>query len=266
MSKYTQTKLNRLFEGSVKGGVIRAIEIAPATPHEPFFYCSLSKIERECLECGSKYLGMRRLLPICSEKCRKTRGLRIRPQTFKKCEICNKEFGPVDHLGIRFCSRKCGYIGRKGDGKKGKHYPHLQRAKIKECMACGKEFRAIHDENGRCGGKRFYKQQYCSLKCKEQAWIKNVRPVMAHNPGLKGELNGSWKGDFASYSAMHQWIWRQKGKPSKCEKCGTTRKRKYEWANKYHTYKREMNDYVRLCTSCHRKHDIANFGTKVFGR
>lgn len=72
----------------------------------------------------------------------------------------------------------------------------------------------------------------------------------------RGMAIASWKGDFAGYSAMHYWVNREKGKPKKCEHCGRTDKKKYEWANKNHTYKRNKDDYVRLCTSCHRKYDL----------
>jgi len=57
------------------------------------------------------------------------------------------------------------------------------------------------------------------------------------------------------------WIVREKGRPKKCEPCGTTKKRKYEWANVDHKYRRDLNDYIRMCTSCHRKYDIEHNNT-----
>ena len=73
-----------------------------------------------------------------------------------------------------------------------------------------------------------------------------------------GANSHKWKGDFAGYAAMHYWIKRIKGKPKKCEKCGSTEKKKYEWANVDHKYRRKIEDYFRACTSCHRKFDIVN--------
>ena len=55
---------------------------------------------------------MRRLLPVC-DKCKPIRAKRIRPQTYKKCEGCKKEFGPVDHLDRKFCSRDCKHIAMR---------------------------------------------------------------------------------------------------------------------------------------------------------
>lgn len=66
----------------------------------------------------------------------------------------------------------------------------------------------------------------------------------------------AWKGDLAGYHAMHKWVIAVKGKPKKCEKCGATDKKRYEWANIDHSYKRVESDYIRMCKSCHMKFDI----------
>lgn len=65
----------------------------------------------------------------------------------------------------------------------------------------------------------------------------------------------NWKGDKASYYAVHAWVARHRGRPQKCEHCGTTEKKKYQWANKSHEYKRDLNDWIRLCVPCHKKYD-----------
>lgn len=71
-----------------------------------------------------------------------------------------------------------------------------------------------------------------------------------------GENHYKWKGENASYIAKHTFIKRKKGDLNKCEHCGKTDKKKYEWANKNHKYSRNPKDYIRLCTSCHRKYDL----------
>ena len=176
----------------------------------------------------------------------------MRTRTILICELCKKEFLPISgSLKQRFCGKKCGYLGKKWDGKKGKHYPHLQRARKGNCLVCDKEYRAIHDFKGR-------NQKYCSLECKEKAWTKDIRPKMKDNPGVKGELNHSWKGDNVGYHGVHHWVIRELGRPEKCEHCGTESAKKFEWANKDHTYKRIKEDYMRLCTRCHRRYDYEN--------
>jgi len=76
-------------------------------------------------------------------------------------------------------------------------------------------------------------------------------------PEITGKNNCNWKGNKAGYFAIHAWVIRQKGYPEICEHCGVTSKEKrLNWANKDHTYKRDVNDYIPLCVSCHRKYNI----------
>ena len=164
------------------------------------------------------------------------------------CGYCHKIYYPASgHLNQKFCSRKCSDKGKDYSGKKGRQYPHTWKAKIKKCPICEKEFRAVKDYWNR-------KQIYCSHKCFEVDWKKNVRPKMKYG-SCEGVENNAWKGDGAGYSAIHKWITNQKGKPKKCEHCGKSGAGRYEWANKDHKYKRELSDYIGLCPRCHRRYD-----------
>ena len=61
------------------------------------------------------------------------------------------------------------------------------------------------------------------------------------------------------YGGVHDWVRANKGKPQVCEHCGKIKKEgKIEWANTDHKYKRKLEDYISLCTSCHRKYDKKN--------
>ena len=71
----------------------------------------------------------------------------------------------------------------------------------------------------------------------------------------QGNKNYRWKGDKVGYSGLHIWIRKMLGSPKYCEHCKTTKAKKFEWANKSHLYKRELTDWIRLCTSCHRIYD-----------
>lgn len=76
----------------------------------------------------------------------------------------------------------------------------------------------------------------------------------------KGKDSPIWKGDNVLYYSKHSYVKRLKGKPQKCEFCGTTeipkgRKQWFEWANVDHKYRRNPEDYIRLCVPCHRKYD-----------
>lgn len=84
------------------------------------------------------------------------------------------------------------------------------------------------------------------------------------HPEMSNENHPEWKGIFAKRVAKHQWVQRRKGKPKFCEHCGIKDKNKvYDWANIDHKYKRNIDDYIRLCRSCHRKYDMENNNYKV---
>ena len=59
----------------------------------------------------------------------------------------------------------------------------------------------------------------------------------------------------ASYSAIHKWLTKWKGKAFGCNRCGTKKKRRYEWSNISGKCKRELLDYESLCVPCHRAKD-----------
>jgi len=81
------------------------------------------------------------------------------------CAVCGKEFSPKNgKYAQKTCSRECGYKYRtsQGSSKKGRHYPHLQRARLAKCLECGRGFRAVKDTARR-------HQKYCSHECYLQA-------------------------------------------------------------------------------------------------
>lgn len=66
-----------------------------------------------------------------------------------------------------------------------------------------------------------------------------------------------WK-EKPSYNALHSWIRRKLGSPKKCSQCDFTSENNYQihWANISHEYKRDVNDFIRMCASCHKKYDL----------
>ncbi len=73
--------------------------------------------------------------------------------------------------------------------------------------------------------------------------------------GIVAPANSYWKGDGATYEALHKRVEQARGRPSKCEQCGTERPAaNYDWANLTGNYA-DVNDYKRMCRSCHRKFD-----------
>jgi NUMOD3 motif len=65
----------------------------------------------------------------------------------------------------------------------------------------------------------------------------------------------SWKGEDVGYLGLHAWVRRCLGKAQFCEHADSTCKGRFEWANKNHEYKRELDDWLQLCVSHHRRYD-----------
>lgn len=92
---------------------------------------------------------------------------------------------------------------------------------------------------------------YCHMK---QYGIK-ARPTKVRDRW--GDKHPQWKGPDASLRALHRRVERRRGKPQRCEGCGTTDPSlTYDWANQTGQYD-VVEDYQRLCRSCHRKNDDA---------
>lgn len=182
----------------------------------------------------------------------------------KKCIRCGTEFFKGKGKGAasnfkkkKFCSHKCSSEHTKG-----------RNLFKRNCVICEVEF-SYHPyrTDAKC----------CSVRC-AQAYRKtdefrenlsqkhtgkeipdDVRKKISEAQKGKrtGKDNHLWKGDDVGYRAMHEWIRREKGTPKNCEHCGTD-KRRLVWANKSHEYRREVDDWMRLCYPCHRRYDFPN--------
>ena len=76
-------------------------------------------------------------------------------------------------------------------------------------------------------------------------------------PWNKGSKHGLWKGKKVEYTALHAWVRRNWGKADKCENFACSKKtRRFEWANKNHKYKRNLEDWIQLCPQCHKFYDM----------
>lgn len=110
----------------------------------------------------------------------------------------------------------------------------------KQCEECDKKIEVLQSEIKRGAGK------FCSRVC-YYVNQKKTRP--------SAEKSWAWKGDNVGREALHNWVQKHLGKPKRCEHCNTTKAKKFEWANKSQKYKRDLTDWIRLCTKCHWKYD-----------
>jgi hypothetical protein len=104
------------------------------------------------------------------------------------------------------------------------------------CSACGE------DALVRAGGKG-----YCSRgACRGSAGSRR-----------KGTDHHAWKAGDASYSAMHNRVYRTRGKADHCSKCGLSDPAvTYQWASLTGKLD-DPYDYAQMCPKCHRQYDIA---------
>ena len=83
----------------------------------------------------------------------------------------------------------------------------------------------------------------------------NIKARTAAKRDQQGNQNHMWKGSEASYKAKHQRVATARGRPMKCSVCQTDDPaRSYDWANVNGDYD-DIEGYVRMCRSCHWKHD-----------
>lgn len=97
----------------------------------------------------------------------------------------------------------------------------------------------------------------------------NVRPYHRiprfihghHRNQPRAEKNFQWRGDEVGYDALHDWVNRYKERTGICEECGHCPVRKdgkvgTHFANISGEYLRDVDDYVELCPSCHKRMDL----------
>ena len=81
-----------------------------------------------------------------------------------------------------------------------------------------------------------------------------IKTRVAYKRNQYGCKNLMWKGKEAGYQALHLRVSVSRGKPMVCLVCSTTDKNKtYEWANLSGKYY-DVNDYKRMCRSCHSQY------------
>src|SRR6266498_3688568 len=112
------------------------------------------------------------------------------------------------------------------------------------------------------------KRKFCSRSCRGKSvhrlvllplvksgkFIEQSKSIISreHDKWGKDERkHPRWKADKAGRVALHHWVEKHLGKPSRCEFCGKDDLDvRYNWANKSRKYYRSLDDWIRLCPSC----------------
>ena len=135
-------------------------------------------------------------------------------------------------------------------GARPKVYDSAMVARVREMYAFGRTQAEIATELG---------------VSQKVIWRLMVRHAIAARVAAKREQSGAsnhaWRGDDAKYAALHLRVQSLRGTPSLCAHCGTTSAKRFEWASLTGKYE-DVDDYVRLCVSCHHKMDghVRNLG------
>ena len=134
----------------------------------------------------------------------------------------------------------------------------------KICRNCQREFNKLPKTSYKQWSRQFCCSKICGDKSKQTPWLRkfdikkgqHLSPATQFKKGeQRAEKNNKWRGDDVSYSAIHHWVTNNWGRPSFCEHCKTSARNTYDWANISDEYKRDRNDWLRLCRPCHSKYD-----------
>lgn len=138
-----------------------------------------------------------------------------------------------------------------------KHKPQSEESKRKRSLTMkGRTPKNIMSIAGWNKGKKGLVKATKEQKTRRSEMAKDKGFGKWMSKKLEKESN-NWKGEKVKYRGLHMWIQKMKGTPDICEHCGKTglKGKKIQWANKSHEYKRDLEDWIRLCTICHRKYD-----------
>ena len=206
---------------------------AAAVPHRGDRMPPLGR--RRCLnECGSDHCFLALAVTMPS------------PWRTARCAECGREW-QTRSLTARACSPKCRAVLRErekpGVGRAPRDYPTEVVERVRSLYESGMTRTEVQEAIG-VGVK-----------------VENVmrRYGIAARPAIPrdqtGERNATWRGDQAGYQALHLRVESARGKPSHCERCGTSDlSTRYEWANLTGNYT-DVTDYERMCVTCHRRFD-----------
>jgi hypothetical protein len=98
---------------------------------------------------------------------------------------------------------------------------------------------------------------------------KGVKGFQKGHPVYKGAEKGWFKKlEVPNYFTIHHWVRKHKTKTGKCANLDCVyprldarnvmmdKPKRTEWASISRKALQDLNDYVELCTSCHRRYDM----------
>jgi hypothetical protein len=124
--------------------------------------------------------------------------------------------------------------------------------KVNKKCPCGKKFVLTAGQVREKHGK------YCSRPCYYTYRVNYDVSKLSHS--LSGVKHWNYK-ENAGYKALHIRVSKLRGKADMCEN-NSNHKAWFEWANLTGNYN-DINDYKKLCRSCHKNYDFSRKGGDV---
>ena len=146
---------------------------------------------------------------------------------------------------------------------------------VKKCTQCKKSF----EKASTSSRAYFAMQKFCGQECFAESRRDVTIPAfseehkrkigLSNKDNKSGSENGKHTrfkeveikaydtvGGVNEYRNLHKWVAKQLGKPEMCSECGKVGSgRQMHWANISKEYKKDINDWKRLCVKCHYEFD-----------
>ena len=182
-----------------------------------------------------------------------------------KCPICNKAryVLPRKNLGnISICNHcNAGIIGRTVKGFTGMHHTQEYKDNMSKRMKFEfeNELRTVppnfgYERKGKAPWSKGLTKE-TDERLLEAGRKSSITKKGVPNLKIRGENHYNYKGNLACYAQKHAIINSRLGKPINCY-VNKSHTGWIEWTNLYHDYNiNNLDDWVSLCRSCHRKYD-----------
>lgn len=150
------------------------------------------------------------------------------------------------------------------------HYYRMRRRGTLELVKPQRERRGICTVDG-CGNTDCGLHGLCDKHYARS--VRNGHPLVLRGPNImRGPDNPHWTGDDATYSALHQRVKKERGRPSQhqCVDCG---RQAQHWSYNHEdpnekfeegkgAYSLDIYCYDTRCVSCHKQFDLEIIGSR----
>lgn len=92
-----------------------------------------------------------------------------------------------------------------------------------------------------------------SKRCK-RCWLETKKGYRPQNLIDIGFYKKDWHGTDSEYVLLHNWARAQLAGITECQNCGSINN--LHCANKSHNYMKVVDDWIKLCSKCHKAYDL----------